>query len=63
MNIRIANAFRTTSSEALCILAGLTRILIKTEKAVRPYNKKRRQKQIINREVELTKLISTGRRG
>jgi len=31
MHIRIAKAFRTTSSEALCILAGTTPIIIKTE--------------------------------
>jgi len=35
MNLRIVKAFRTTSSEALCILAGLTSIIIKTEEAVK----------------------------
>jgi len=34
MNLRIAKAFRTTSNEALCILAGLTPIVIKTEEAI-----------------------------
>jgi len=37
-NIRIAKAFRTTSSEALCILAGMTPIIIKTEEAVKQNN-------------------------
>ena len=37
-NIRIARAFRSTSSEALCILAGKTPIVIKTEEAVKQYN-------------------------
>jgi hypothetical protein len=57
MNLRIAKAFRT-SSEAPCILAGLTPITIKTEEAVKLYNFKKggggegNQKQIIDREVE-----------
>jgi len=34
INLRTAKAFRTTSCEALCILAGLTPIIIKTEEAV-----------------------------
>jgi len=38
MNIQIAKAFRTTSNEALCILSGITQIIIKTEEAVRLYN-------------------------
>jgi ribosomal protein L5 len=38
MNIKMAKAFRTTSSEALCILTGLTPIIIKTEEAVKQYN-------------------------
>ena len=37
MNIKIAKAFRTTSSEALCILAGTTPIIIRTEEAVKQY--------------------------
>jgi hypothetical protein len=36
MNIKIAKAFRT-SSEALCILAGTTPIIIKTEEAAKQY--------------------------
>jgi len=36
MNIKIAKAFRT-SSEALCILAGTTPIIIRTEEAVKQY--------------------------
>jgi hypothetical protein len=38
INIKIAKAFRTTSSEALCILAGTTPIIIRTKEAVRQYN-------------------------
>ena len=37
MNIKIAKAFRTTSSEALCILAGTTPIIIRTEEAAEQY--------------------------
>jgi len=45
MNLRIAKAFRTTSSEALCILAGLTPIIIiNTGEAVKLYNLKRDRK-------------------
>jgi hypothetical protein len=35
MNISMAKTFCTTSSEALCILVGMTPIIIKTEKAVK----------------------------
>jgi len=38
INILTAKAFRTTSNEALCILTGLTPIIIKTEEVVRLYN-------------------------
>jgi hypothetical protein len=38
MNLRIAKAFRTTLTEALCILAGPTPIIIKTEEAVKLYS-------------------------
>jgi hypothetical protein len=37
MNIRIAKAFRT-SSEARCILAGTTPIIIKTQEVVKQHN-------------------------
>jgi len=37
MNIKIAKAFRTTSSEALCVLTGKTSISIRTEEAVKQY--------------------------
>jgi hypothetical protein len=50
MNLRIAKAFRT-SSEVLCILAGLTPIIVKTEEAVKLHNLnkgKGSQKQIID---------------
>jgi hypothetical protein len=35
INIKIAKAFRTTSNEALCILTGLTPIVIKAEEAAK----------------------------
>jgi len=57
MNIRIAKAFRT-SSEALCILAGTTPIIIKTEEAVKQYNIRKgkgNQTQLIDRELEIKK--------
>jgi hypothetical protein len=38
INIRSAKAFRTTSSEALCLLTGITPIIIKTEEAVKQYS-------------------------
>jgi hypothetical protein len=37
MNIKIAKAFRTTLSEALCILAGTTPIVITMEEAAEQY--------------------------
>jgi ribonuclease HI len=37
MNIKIAKTFRTTSSEALCILAGTTPIIIRSEESVKRY--------------------------
>ena len=55
MKIRMAKAYRTTSSEALCIVTGMTPI-IKTEEAVKQYNirkSKGNQTQLIDREVEL----------
>jgi hypothetical protein len=45
INLRTAKAFRT-SSEALCILTGITPIIIKTEEAVKMYNA-RKLKQVI----------------
>jgi len=38
INIRMAKAYRTTSSEALCTLTGITPIIIRTEVAVKQYN-------------------------
>ena len=38
MNIKIAKAFRTTSNEALCILTGVTPVVIKAEEAAKLYN-------------------------
>jgi len=37
MNIKIAKEFCTTSSEALCILVGMTPIIIRTEEPVNQY--------------------------
>jgi ribonuclease HI len=37
INIRMAKAYRTTSSEALCMLTGMTPILIKLEEAAAHY--------------------------
>jgi peptidyl-tRNA hydrolase len=37
INIKIANAYRTVSNEALCMLTGLTPITIKIEKACQLY--------------------------
>ena len=56
MNIRMAKAFRTTSSEALCIVTGMTPIIIKIEEAVKQYNIRKRkgiQTHLIDREVKL----------
>jgi len=56
MNIKIAKAFRTTSSESLCILAGTTPIIIRTEEAAKQYFLKRRKgalTQSIEQEVDL----------
>ena len=38
INIRMAKAYRTTSSEALCILTGMTPIIIKLVEVVKRYN-------------------------
>jgi hypothetical protein len=38
INIRMAKAYRTTSSEALCIVTGKTPITFKPEEAVKKYN-------------------------
>jgi len=37
-NIKIAKAFRTTSNEALCILTGLTPLVIEAEEVAKLYN-------------------------
>jgi ribonuclease HI len=59
MNIKIAKAFRTTSSEALCILTGTTPIIIRAEKAAKQYflrKEKETLTQSIDVEVELNNL-------
>jgi hypothetical protein len=60
MNLRIAKAFRTTSSKTLCLLAALTPILIKTEKAVRPYNSKK-ETETNNQQISVTYKIDLNR--
>jgi len=55
-NIKIAKEFRTTSSEALCILAGMTPIIIRTEEAAKQYSLRKGKEaltQSIDLEVEL----------
>ena len=54
INIKIAKAFRTTSNEALCILTGLTPVVIKAEEAAKLYNFMRNmQAHEIDHEVQL----------
>jgi ribosomal protein L5 len=38
INIRMAKAYCTTSSEALCILTGMNPIIIRTKEAVKQYS-------------------------
>ena len=55
MNINMAKAFRTTSSEVLCILTGTTPIIIKIEEAVKKYSirtEERGRTQPTDRELE-----------
>jgi len=57
MNIRIVKAFRT-SSEALCILTGMTPIIIKTQEAIQKYivrKGKGSRTHLFDNEVELNK--------
>ena len=56
MNIRIANAFRTMSRAALCILAGTTPIIIKNQEVLKQYNIRKvkgSQTQLTDRELGL----------
>ena len=43
INTRMAKAYRTTSSEALCILTEMTPVNIKLEEVVRRYINKKRE--------------------
>ena len=52
----MAKAYCTTSSEALCILTGMTPIIIKTEEAVKQYTIRKRkgnQSHVFDNDVEL----------
>jgi len=56
VNRKIANAFCTMSSEALCILAGTTPVIIKIEEVIKQNNigtAKGSNTQLIDRELEL----------
>lgn len=56
INIRMAKAFRTTSNEALCIVAGMTPIIIQIEEAVKQHNARvsnGSHSQLFDQEVEL----------
>jgi len=51
INLRMARAYRTTSSEALCILTGMTPIVLKLEEVVKQYTLKvMQQQQAINQD-------------
>ena len=55
-SIRMAKAYRRTSSQALCFLTGMTATIIKTGEAVRQYNIRKgkgNQTQLFDSEVEL----------
>jgi ribonuclease HI len=43
INLRIARAYRTTSSEALCILTGMTPIILKLAEVVKQYSFRKKQ--------------------
>jgi len=48
ITILIAKAYRTTSSEALCISAGNTPIITKAEEAAKPYEVRKGHRTIID---------------
>jgi hypothetical protein len=54
INIRMAKTFRT-SSETLCILTGITPIILKAEEMVKKYSSERKRKPntLFDSEVEL----------
>ena len=45
INLRMARAYRTTSSEALCVLTGMTPIILKLEETVKRYTFKEKPNQ------------------
>jgi hypothetical protein len=52
INIKIAKAFWTTSSKAVCTLTGLTPIVIKAEEVAKLYIMRKSQVQEIDYEVQ-----------
>lgn len=58
INIRISKAFRTTSSEALCIVAGLSPIVLKIEETATLYNIKK-QKEFAGLHLDLPTPLAT----
>jgi hypothetical protein len=45
INISMAKAYRTTSSEALCMLTATPPIIIKLEEIIKQYNKKKKEEE------------------
>jgi hypothetical protein len=53
MNIKIAKAYRTTSSDALCILTGNAPVELKAEEAANLYRiTKDKQNELLDHETE-----------
>ena len=52
VNIKIAKAFRTTSTEALCVLTGLTPIIIKLQEIAKEYHMIKDPNTAIDRPLE-----------
>jgi hypothetical protein len=54
INLRIARAYRTTSSEALFVLTGITSIILKLAEVVRQYSfREKQQNQDINNDQDV----------
>ena len=66
INIRMAKPYRTTSSEALCMMTGMTPIILKLEEVVKRYtiNRGRGNCTIeLDHDVEISILAAPGRSG